>query len=83
MEAETVEAIRLYGLTDAEKRSYRIADNRTRDFSGWDGDLLKVEMREINAEDWDAFGFKENEIRKIKPDTLCKCPKCGQTFVKV
>lgn len=83
MGAEEVEVIVISGLTEEERKSYRIADNRTREFSRWDGDLLQVEMREINADDWEKFGFKETEVRRFKPDDLCKCPKCGQTFVKV
>ena len=77
------EIIRLYGLTEEEKRSYRIADNRTHEFSRWDGDLLEAEMRTINDDDWAQFGFKDKEIRKLQPDMMCTCPRCGQTFVKV
>ena len=83
MGAEETEVIVISGLTDEERRSYRIADNRTREFSRWDGNLLQVEMREINADDWAQFGFKDTEVRRLKPDDLCKCPKCGQTFVRV
>lgn len=83
MGAEEVEVIVISGLTEEERKSYRIADNRTREFAGWDGNLLQVEMREINADDWEQFGFKENEVKKFKPDNMCKCPKCGQAFVKV
>ena len=83
MGAEETEVIVISGLTDEERRSYRIADNRTREFSRWDGNLLQVEMREINADDWEQFGFKDTEVRRLKPDDMCKCPKCGQTFVRV
>lgn len=77
------EVIRLLDLTEEQKKSYRIADNRTHEFSTWDGNLLEAEMREIKADDWESFGFKEKEIRTLKPDMMCKCPRCGQTFVKV
>lgn len=83
MGIEEVDVIRLRGLSPEERKSYRIADNRTGEFSSWDGDLLEAEMREIKADDWQKFGFKETEIRKIKSNDLCKCPRCGQTFVKV
>lgn len=83
MGVEEVEVIRLKGLTDQEKKSYRIADNRTAEFSSWDGNLLEVEMREISADDWQKFGFKDAEVRRFKPNNFCTCPKCGQTFVKV
>ena len=83
MGAEEAEVIVISGLTEEERKSYRIADNRTREFARWDGNLLEIEMREINADDWQQFGFKENEVKKFKPDNMCKCPKCGQMFVKV
>lgn len=77
-----VEIIRLTGLTEEQKKSYRIADNRTQDFAKWDGNLLEAEMREITADDWTDFGFREKDLGKLKPNE-CTCPKCGRTFLKV
>lgn len=80
--AEEVEVITVTHLTDQEKKSFRIADNRTHDFSEFDGDLLEAEMREIKAEDWEDFGFRNRDLRKLQPGEMCTCPKCGAQFVE-
>lgn len=78
--ATECEVIKLTHLTEEEEKAFRIADNRTADFSKWDGDLLDAEMEEIDADDWELFGFK---FRDIKPEKgMCTCPKCGKEFKK-
>lgn len=69
-------------LTEQEERAFRIADNRSSEFSSWDGDLLDAEMREISADDWEAFGFREKELKK-KDHRICTCPRCGKSFQKI
>ena len=44
-------------LSEEQVRAYRLADNRTAEFSGWDFDLLNGELFEINDIDMAAFGF--------------------------
>ena len=80
---EEVEVIRLTHLTEQEEKAFRIADNRVADFSTWDGDLLEIEMKGINADDWEKFGFKENVLNKLTAPDMCTCPKCGASFIKV
>lgn len=77
------ECIKLSHLTEQEEKAFRIADNRTAEFSKWNADLLEAEMREITADDWALFGFKENQLNKILPPETCKCPKCGKEFYHV
>lgn len=36
------------GLTEAQKRAYRIADNRTNEETAWDEDLLKFELKGLD-----------------------------------
>lgn len=38
------EVTQVFGLTDAQKKAYRIADNRLGEMAEWDADLLKVEI---------------------------------------
>lgn len=59
-----VPCIRRTGLSDAEKRAYRLADNRTGE-SDWDWDVVSVELEELFDEgfDLDVTGFNEEEIR--------------------
>lgn len=80
--ADEVECIRLTHLSEQEEKAFRIADNRVSDFSEWDNDLLTAEMKEINAVDWELFGFKEKELLKLQPVEMCTCPKCGAVFAK-
>ena len=44
-------------LTPEQARAYRLADNKTAEFSGWDFDLLNEELFEIDDIDMAAFGF--------------------------
>ncbi len=59
-----VPVIRLSGLTSAAKRALRIADNKIAMNAGWDVDLLRVELEEIQVEglDLELTGFAVGEI---------------------
>src|SRR6202167_4387467 len=37
------------GLSEAQKRAYRIADNRTNEETEWDVDLLAIEMKALDG----------------------------------
>jgi ParB-like chromosome segregation protein Spo0J len=80
-------------LTEAQKKAYRIADNRIQDISIWDVDLLVPELSELKLEgiNLENLGFLQEELASLlggkeKDDeteidlrTLgnVKCPKCG------
>lgn len=50
------------GLTDDQKRGFRIADNKTGEFADWDWEKLAVEMDDIG----DLFtGFDEDDFPEI------------------
>lgn len=72
-----VEAAKLAGLTEvpvvcithltpAQKKAYILADNRLAELSGWDKDILKVELEEIQSIECDfdltSTGFAAPEI---------------------
>lgn len=80
---ESVEVIRLSHLTEQEEKAFRIADNRVSDFSGWNGDLLENEMRQIGADDWKKFGFSDKQLKALDDPAMCTCPKCGASFIRV
>ena len=52
------------GLTKAQVRAYRLADNRAGQESSWDDDLLKFELSDLNDLNFDLslMGFDESEI---------------------
>ncbi|MFV8925384.1 ParB/Srx family N-terminal domain-containing protein [Serratia fonticola] len=47
---DPVPTITLFGLTDAEKKAYRLADNKLPLDAGWDNDLLTMELGDLLAE---------------------------------
>ncbi|MDY8913945.1 site-specific DNA-methyltransferase [Escherichia coli] len=59
-----VPTITLYGLTDEQKRAYRIADNKLPLNAGWDDDLLAAELTELQDDGFDLLltGFNQQEI---------------------
>jgi len=63
---DTVPAVRLSGMTDAQKRAYVIADNKLAENAGWDDDLLRLELGaliELDLEfDIGVIGFETGEI---------------------
>ena len=54
-------------LTEEQINAYRIADNRTAEESEWDNELLKMEIKELEAKDFklDLLGFNEDQLNDI------------------
>src|SRR5437879_1451578 len=60
------------GLTPAQIKAFRIADNQTASLSQWDYDLLPLELAELQKMDvdLDVTGFSAEEIlRLLEPST--------------
>jgi hypothetical protein len=59
-------------LTEAQKRAYVIADNRMALDAGWDIDLLKVELGDLQGMDFDLSltGFDPGEIKDLLLDNI-------------
>ena len=57
-------------LTEAQRRAYVIADNRLALDAGWDNDLLKIELQDLKAADFDLSltGFSPDEIANFLVD---------------
>ena len=49
------------GLTDEQKRKYRLLDNKTNELAVWDIDLLEIELEDLDFEGFD-FGFGVEEL---------------------
>ena len=58
------------GWTEAQKRAYVLADNQLALNAGWDMDLLKVELSELDDLDFDVelTGFSLAEIEQMMLD---------------
>jgi DNA modification methylase len=64
---ETVPVHVARGLTPAQARAYRIADNQTATLSQWDEDKLPLELMELQKAEFDLAltGFPEDEILRL------------------
>ncbi len=62
-----VPCIRLAHLSDAQKRAYVIADNKLALNAGWDEAMLKLELADLKALDFDLdlTGFDTDEINAL------------------
>ena len=50
-------------LTEAQRRAYRIADNRLTELGTWDEALLSAELNDLLAEDFDLhFGTRRRQV---------------------
>lgn len=66
-ETEMIPTIVLAGLTDDQKRAYRLADNKLPLNAGWDEELLKLEITTLLDSDFDVLltGFNQIEIDNL------------------
>jgi len=64
---DKVPCIRLEHLTDAQRKAFILADNKIALNSGWDYDLLKVEVENLSDSDFrlELLGFDINELNTI------------------
>lgn len=86
-----VPVIFLDHLTDAQRRAYTLAHNKTNMNSSWDYDLLLTELDSLADEfDFESFGFEEANIdwdagvedldeKRYEPPKhkMLRCPMCG------
>ncbi len=68
-EAPTIE---LSHLTDTQKKAYILADNRMALNAGWDAELLKLELTNLDELDFDLSltGFDDEEIAEFLKEDL-------------
>lgn len=61
---ETVPCLFVEDLTETQKRAYILADNRLAEDAGWNDDILKIELEELTALDFDISltGFSLDDI---------------------
>ena len=62
-----VPVIELGHLTPEQKKAYILADNRLAENAGWDDELLKLELAELKAADFDLdlMGFTDKELEEL------------------
>jgi ParB-like chromosome segregation protein Spo0J len=64
---ETLPVIEAAHLTEAQRRAYVIADNRLALDAGWDNEMLKIELKDLDSEGFDLTltGFELGEMSDI------------------
>lgn len=65
LELKDVPCIRLSHLTESQKKAYIIADNKIALNSGWDEELLRLELEGLTSADQLATGFTPEEINLL------------------
>lgn len=67
--ATAPEVTQVFGLTDAQKKAYRLADNRLGEEAEWDLDLLAGELASLNEVGFDAelTGFDTEVLAELYP----------------
>lgn len=77
------------GVTEEQKKKYRLLDNKTGELAGWDFEKLAVELDGLDFGDFD-FGFDSDSFEwedlvedmepKEKEPKKIQCPHCGEWF---
>lgn len=67
LKMQEVPCIRLGHLTESQKKAYIIADNKLALNSGWDEEMLKLELLELKELDYDidVIGFNADELMAL------------------
>lgn len=70
LKMDEVPCLVLSGLTEAQKKAYVIADNKLALNSGWDDELLKLELEGLSdlGFDLDILGFSADELSELLKD---------------
>lgn len=83
-------------LTEAQKKAFRLADNKVSEIAEWDFELLESELNELKDTDLftgfedfeidgftsniDVDGFFEETEEHHKEPKTATCPSCGEVF---
>lgn len=88
---KTADVLVKTGMTEEQKKKYRLLDNKTNELAGWDFAMLEDELAELDFEGFD-FGFdsapqeadfadlfEPSEPKEKEPKKI-QCPHCGEWF---
>ena len=80
-------------LSEEQVRKFRLVDNKTAEFAGWDFSKLEEELAELDFSDFDwGFGigdsdhmdidslFTDAPEKELEEPKQIQCPHCGQWF---
>lgn len=88
--AKEMEVLQVTGLTDEQKRKYRLLDNKTGEYASWDYVALMDELQGLDWNglelDWGIGGEEPEEEPEVpgdedeEEDFDYECPECGFRF---
>lgn len=67
LEYKQVSVLKITGLTEPQKRKYRLLTNKTGEVAAWDFNKLELELDGLDFDGFD-FGFEGSEFNNISPD---------------
>ena len=84
---EEAECIEVSGLSEEQKRKFRILDNKTAEIAEWDEDLLNGELEYLNLENFRWFDEPvqieaSGNPSGVEDDGEIRCPRCGALIEK-
>ena len=69
-----VEVIVKDGLTEEQKKKYRLLDNKTGELASWDFDLLSNEIEGLDFEGlslgWEVYGISDKELNDLMSEEV-------------
>ena len=80
---EMIDVIMVSGLTEEQKRKFRLLDNKTAEIADWDLDRLQKELDNLDFGDFDFWSkeleqMADNLIADKPKQKVIICPKCGK-----
>jgi ParB-like chromosome segregation protein Spo0J len=85
---DEVECIVVRGLTEEQKRKFRLLDNKTAEIAEWDLEKLQQELDGLDFGDFDFFSKEIEKMadkmiddHKEKKEKVVVCPRCGKVVV--
>lgn len=85
---DEVECIVVRGLTEEQKRKFRLLDNKTAEIAEWDLEKLQQELDGLDFGDFDFFSKEIEKMadkmiddHKEKKEKIVVCPRCGKVVV--
>ena len=78
---KTADVIRYTGLTEEQKKKYRLLANKTSEKSAWDFEKLEEELKDLDFNGFD-FGFDEETKGEIERTTVETPPETYEVVVE-
>ena len=76
------DVVMVSGLSEDQKKKYRLYDNKAGEIAEWDQEKLITELFDVNFEGYDFGQPKYHEFHEEDGDggRIKKCPCCGEEF---